>query len=216
MKDTIKMKSGIYLVLDPSMERSLLLDKLRQALEGGVDIVQIWNNWPDAFCLAEKQALIQEISEISLPYGVPLLINEEWELLKNSRLSGVHFDAIPENFEEIKSAIHRDFIAGITCSNDLSVVEWADKNHFDYISFCAIFPSSSVDSCEIVRPETVKKANEITKIPLFLSGGITAENLKGLKGFDFAGIAVISGILNADNPKASTLSYYQALNQLKQ
>lgn len=202
-------------MLNPAMDTPLLLNRLKQALEGGVQVLQIWNNWPGSFHLAEKQALIKAICDISSVYEVPLLINEEWQLLKDSGLAGVHFDQIPENYEAIKSGIKRDFIAGITCSNNLKVVEWAEQNQLDYISFCAMFPSSSAGSCEIVRPETVKKAREITHMPLFISGGITAGNMTSLKDLDFSGVAVISGILNADAPKKSALAYTHALNQLK-
>lgn len=215
MKKNIKITGGVYLVLNPAMNKSLLLDKLRQALEGGVQVLQIWNNWPADFDKRDKTELIRDILAISSVYGVPLLMNEEWEWLKDTALSGVHFDQIPENYEAIKSEIKRNFISGITCGNDLRVVEWAEQNHLDYISFCAMFPSSSVGSCEIVRPETIIKAREITSLPLFLSGGITAGNIPDLKELDFSGVAVISGILNADNPKSYTLAYTQALNQLK-
>ena len=215
MNKNTEIKGGVYLVLDPSVEKHSLLGKIEQALKGGVQMLQIWNNWPDSFQLADKHQLIEAISVVSSGYGVPLLINEEWELLKNNALSGIHFDRIPENYEAIRSEINRDFMAGITCSNDLRVVKWAEKHQLDYISFCSMFPSRSVDSCEIVLPETIKKTREITNIPIFLSGGITIDNMMELKELDFAGIAVISGILTSDTPKESTLAYTNVLNQLK-
>src|SRR5690554_6995951 len=125
MNKNTEIKGGVYLVLDPSVEKHSLLGKIEQALKGGVQMLQIWNNWPDSFQLADKHQLIEAISVVSSGYGVPLLINEEWELLKNNALSGIHFDRIPENYEVIRSEINRDFMAGITCSNDLRVVKWA-------------------------------------------------------------------------------------------
>ncbi|WP_162052056.1 thiamine phosphate synthase [Pontibacter pamirensis] len=205
---------GIYLVLDPGMEKETLLHKLKEALEGGVSIVQVWNNWPASFNLSAKQDLIQSILQVAADYHVPVLINEEWELLKGTGLAGVHFDKIPEDYEAIKADIKRDFICGITCSNSLEVVRWAEHNQLDYVSFCSMYPSGSVGSCEIVRPETVKRARDITHMPFFLSGGITAENLVRLKELHFAGVAVISGILSAASPKESTAAYKNALSNL--
>lgn len=214
MKDKM-ITRGVYLVLNPSMDKPKLLHKLKEALEGGVRMVQVWNNWPASFSLSDKQDLIRTILHITSAYKVPLLINEEWELLKDTELAGVHFDKIPEDYEAIKFEIKRAFICGITCSNDLEVIHWAGQNQLDYISFCAMFPSISAGSCEIVRPETVKKAREITQIPFFLSGGITTENMVALKELDFAGVAVISGILNAASPQKSASAYTHALNKLK-
>ncbi|MEX2336011.1 MAG: thiamine phosphate synthase [Fulvivirga sp.] len=210
-----KLGGGLYLVLNPAIDKSLLLDKLKQALEGGVKILQIWNNWPASFDLSDKQVLIEAIADISSGHDVPLLINEEWELLTDTAVSGVHFDSIPQDYKAIKAEVNQEFIAGITCGNDLKVVEWAEQNQLDYISFCAIFPSSSVDSCEIVQPETIRKARAMTEMPLFISGGITPTNMLDLKELDFTGVAVISGILNVDTPKTAALTYSQALKKLK-
>lgn len=206
--------NGVYLVVDPSMNQSVLLKKVEQALEGGVDILQIWNRWPEEMKRTDKEQLITFIIEIADNRDVPVLVNEAWEFLKTTPLDGVHFDEVPEDLDQVKEEVGRDFIAGITCSNDLDVVEWADKNGFDYISFCAMFPSPSVGSCEIVRPETVQKARELTELPLFVSGGITPEKITELNELDFDGVAVISGILKEDDPKQNTRDYKRALDNV--
>ncbi|WP_266202633.1 thiamine phosphate synthase [Pontibacter kalidii] len=215
MRENSKITSGIYLVLDPSINQVVLLQKVQEALEGGVSALQIWNNWPADYSAADKKALIKDLVDLAGAYQVPLLINEEWELLKDTELSGVHFDDIPENLEGMKAAVGRDFITGITCSNNLDVIRWATENQLDYVSFCAVFPSSSAGSCELVRPETIREAREMTQMPLFLSGGITTENMLALKELDFDGVAVISGILNAASARESAAAYHHALNKYK-
>ncbi len=211
-----KIKGGVYLVIDPAMDEEVLLDKVAQALEGGVQVLQIWNHWPKYFALADKLDLIEAILKLCAKYNIPTLINQEWELLKHTDLDGIHFDNIPEGYEAIKQEINKPFICGITCSNNLQVIQWAEQHQLDYVSFCSMFPSNSVETCEIVRPETVKKAREITQMPLFLSGGITTGNLATLKEMDFNGVAVISGILSAESPQASAAAYQNALHTLKQ
>ena len=211
MTTTKEITGGIYLVLNPAITKELLLKKLQEALAGGVQVLQIWNNWPSEYTLPDKQNLINQIIHIAEEYAVPVLINEEWELLQNTLLHGVHFDTIPASYESVKNKINRPFLAGITCGNNISVVQWAQENSLDYLSFCAMFPSGSVDTCEIVNPEIVKKATEITSMPIFISGGITPYNLSTLTDLHFAGVAVISGILNALDPRAATAAYNQAL-----
>lgn len=205
--------NGIYLVIDPAMERVQLLDKTREALEGGVAFIQLWNHWPDDFTRGDKEELAEQVLVLANRGDTPVLVNEEWELLKNSGLHGVHFDSIPDNFSQVRREIGREFICGITCSNNLEVVEWADEHRLDYISFCAMFPSPSVESCPIVRPDTVKKARKITNLPLFLSGGLTPENLDTLSGLDYDGIAVISGIMNSDSPRDAVTSFQEVLTK---
>jgi len=210
MEHTYKITGGIYLVLNPAMDQNLLLAKLAAALTGGIQVVQIWNNWqPDA----NKLALVEAIASLCLPYHVPLLINEDWELLTRCpHLQGVHFDSIPADLVTIKAAIGRPFLTGITCPGNLDTVTWADANGLDYVSFCSMFPSASAGDCSIVMPATVRQARAITSIPLFVSGGITPENLVLLKKeIPFDGVAVISGILSAPHPEEKVKQYQHAL-----
>lgn len=203
--------NGVYLVVDPSMDQTMLLEKIEEALQGGVDILQIWNHWPEGISKPDKKQLIAYIKEMASEYEVPVLINEEWQLLKMTELDGVHFDSVPEKLDKIKEEINRDFIVGITCSNNLDIVRWAEENDLDYISFCAMFPSPSVESCPIIQPETVQKAQKITDMPLFLSGGITPEKISEFEELDFNGVAVISGILKEDAPRKRVNEYKRAL-----
>lgn len=211
MEKTYKITGGIYLVLDPARPLALILQKLEAALNGGIDVVQIWNNWNEA---TDKLTLIEAVGSLCRQYKVPLFINEEWQLLTQTLyLDGVHFDTIPENYNLIKEAVKRPFMAGITCSGDLSTVAWADENQLNYVSFCAMFPSPSAGSCSIVMPAVVKKAHESTSLPLFVSGGITPDNIIALKQkTPFDGVAVISGILSADDPEKQVRTYKDALS----
>jgi thiamine-phosphate pyrophosphorylase len=211
MRDKQRITGGVYLVVDPAMDRPLLLSQLAPALEAGLEAVQIWNNWLPG---ADKISCIAAVSGLCRTYGVPLLIDNDWEMLISSPdLDGVHFNNIPENFLEIQSEMARPFIAGITCSGDLDVVRWADKNKLDYISFCAMFPSLSAGSCDIVMPATVKEASDLTGMPLFVSGGITPENIPSLRKLTpFSGVAVISGIMSADDPYLKVKLYQNSLS----
>jgi thiamine-phosphate pyrophosphorylase len=93
----------------------------------------------------------------------------------------------------------------------MEAVVMAEQNSLSYISFCSVFPSPSVQSCDIVQPESIKKAKEISNMPIFLSGGINQENLGQLKELPFNGIAVISGILNEADPEAAAKKYKEKL-----
>jgi thiamine-phosphate pyrophosphorylase len=205
-----KITGGVYLVLDPAVEPSLLLSKLEAALKGSLQVVQIWNNWQIG---SDKLLLISAISKLCIRYSVPLLINEDWTLLQQTAdLDGVHFDTIPPDLDAIRANLVRPFITGITCSGDLDTVAWAHENHLDYISFCAMFPSPSAGSCAIVMPETVRKAQQMTDMPIFVSGGMNPENTSLLKQqIPFDGVAVISGVLSAENPERKVREYHEAL-----
>lgn len=204
-----KISSGIYLVIDPSMDELLLINKLNLCLKEKLAAVQIWDNFK-----AEQNisALIKKVCELCHAKNVPVLINNRWELLNDFLLDGVHFDEIPENYTAIKESINKPFICGLTCNNDLTFVDWASKNKLDYISFCSIFPSNTANSCELVNFNTINKAAKHYSLPIFLAGGIKPENIDKLKELNYTGIAVVSGIMSSDRPDESIKKYQEKLN----
>ncbi len=207
-----KITGGVYLVIDPAMDRPLLLSRLASALEGKLEAVQLWNHWMPG---DDKLECINAVGELCRKHNVPLLIDNDWQMLSQSPyLDGVHFDTIPADYTSIKEMVGRPFIAGITCSGNLDVVRWADAQQLDYVSFCAMFPSPSAGSCDIVMPTTVRQAKSMTKLPLFVSGGITPVNMVMLrKQTPFDGVAVISGIMSAEDPLSKVKLYQNALTE---
>ena len=197
---------GLYLVVDPSLPE--VLPKLEQAIKGGVNILQIWDHWQHG---QKKEEFIHRACDLAHESGVPVLIHETWEWLKHTPADGIHFDEIPENWDAIRKDINRPLISGLTCGNDLDKVRWANEQQFSYISFCAMFPSVSAGSCEIVRPETVLRAREITSMPIFVSGGINHQNLDQVLELGVDGVAVISGILKSRDPFKAANEYQRHL-----
>ena len=206
-----KISGGLYLVIDPAMGLEVLLPKLEQALAGGIDVLQVWNNWHNG---QNKEEFVQSVCRLAHAHNIPVIINEEWQLLKITNLDGVHFDNIPKNYNHVKQTISKTFLCGITCGNDIERVEWANNNNLDYISFCSLFPSPSAGVCEIVSPETVRAARKITSLPIFLAGGITLENISELSQTGYNGIALISAIMKAGDTKQATEAFKNKLKTI--
>ena len=200
-------------MIDPSMPLDTLLSKTEAAIQGGVDIIQVWNNWKEGI---NKTVVITAIIAVAHRHAIPVIINEQEEILHTLPVDGIHFDEIPLNFAALKKNSSRPFLAGITCGNDMNKIEWAIQNELDYISFCSVFPSSSVSTCELVSREVIHATRALTNMPVFLSGGITTDNIDSLKDTGMNGIAVISGIMNAASTQISASQYKQALTHIKQ
>lgn len=203
-----RIQNGIYLIVDPSINRHTLLNKLKEITNEKITAIQIWDNFNPNENLVE---FINEILHLFHTENIPVLINNRWELLKQTNLDGVHFDKVQDNIRQLKYELGREIITGITCNNDLSIVKWANENELDYISFCSMFPSSTANSCELVTFNTVKEALKITALPVFLAGGIKPKNIEMLNELNYSGLAVVSGIMNTDKPVEAFKKYQQKI-----
>ena len=197
-------------MIEPTWELHILIPIIHKAIRGGANVFQVWNKWNEG---QDKHQVIGEICAIAHAHDIPVFINEDWKLLTETALDGIHFDDPPDDLNAIRSCINRPFLSGITCGNDLKNVHWAENNTLSYISFCSMFPSSTAGACEIVDPETVKAARLITKLPIFLAGGITIENVAELGNTGMDGVAVFSAVMSAVDPETISRTFKNLLNQ---
>ncbi len=219
-----KIKGGLYFIVDITSVDKLGIEKLceivEKAIKGGVDIIQIWAeeaDWRrnfDELCNVSKR-----IIEISHEYKVPVLVANDVGLCLAVGADGVHLDGyeIPKTSAfEIKRTIGEDKIVGVTCGNDIGKIKWAKENGVDYISFCSVFPSASVSSCEIVPLDMIKRAKEILgdDFPVFASGGIAIENVDVVLSAGVDGVAVISAIMRADDPEMVSSAFKTKINEV--
>src|SRR5680860_1768102 len=95
-----KISGGIYLVIDPSMDEVELLKKLAAVVHEGLAAVQVWDHFLPS---ADRVKLINKISEICHKEKVPVFLNNNWDLMRSTTADGLHFDMIPENFDNIRN-----------------------------------------------------------------------------------------------------------------
>jgi len=189
--------SGLYFVVDPGGKGAAAT--LDSALLGGVDAVEVWANWKDR---REFVRLVKEMRELTNSYTAPLIINNDLEMARIVDADGLHLDDYEITPSAVRSALGPQSYVGYTTGNDLSRVIWADDRGADYISFCSVFPSSSVGECEIVPLEVVRKSRGLTNLSIFASGGITPLNAGIVMDAGVDGIAVVSAIQRASDPRS--------------
>jgi thiamine-phosphate pyrophosphorylase len=200
----LKRLQGLYLVVDPSTHQQKLLDIVKRALKGGVDILQLWSPSESTCQMTEIASSLLNLANQS---HVPLIINNNLQLAKEIGAYGVHMDQYDVTPSEIRKFLGKESIVGYTLGNDLERLKWAENVGADYVSFCAVFPTSSVAQCEIVPLKSIRLAKSIAKMPVFASGGINLDNVRSVLEAGADGIAIISAILKARDPEQATKSF---------
>jgi thiamine-phosphate pyrophosphorylase len=199
-------------VVDPTMPHRRLLDVVEKALKGGVDILQLWaagQKEPKSLELAKK------LLDLANGYNIPLIINNDVQLAKEVEAHGVHMDRYTVVPADVRKVLGEQGIVGYTVGNDLERVKWAETVGADYVSFCAVFPTTAVTQCEIIPLATIKSAKCLTHLPVFASGGINLSNVHLVLETGVDGIAVISSILKAQNPEKAAESFKKIINEYK-
>lgn len=209
----LSKRSVLYLVVDPQPGAEAVLPKIEAALRGGVGVLQVWNHWGAGQDAAD---FVARTVALARPHGVPVLVHERPDLLRTTPADGIHYDSPGLTPRQARDAAGRQVLYGVTCGNDLERVRWAASEGADYVSFCSMFPSPSAGECGIVHAATLESARERhPTLTIFASGGITPENAPQVLAAGADGLAVISGILGADDPEAAARRYAEVIRMAR-
>ncbi|MCK5725733.1 MAG: thiamine phosphate synthase [Thiotrichaceae bacterium] len=185
---------GIYAITDGSPP-SLLLDKVEQALEGGINIVQYRNKLAD---LAVQQDEASALLKLCQHYNVPLIINDNINLAHSIGADGVHLGKSDGQLNKARLQLGSHAIIGISCYNDINIAMTAEKEGADYVAFGSLFSSPTKPDAPRASLALVREAREYLNIPICCIGGVTLDNadLAFNAGADM--VAVISSLFACD------------------
>ena len=198
------MKKEIYLVIDCSESYDKVYSQVIEALKGGTDKVQLFN----ADLYTNDQ--IVKLVECCHDYKAKLLINQDVDFAISNNCDGVHFDQLPESWT--RDNVPTAFLVGITVGNDERIIKNAIDHSVDYISFCSLYPTKSASKCEIVEKQNILNAAKNYSIKIYVAGGIKSEHLSEIKNWPIAGIAMTTGIIDAQDITENVQKIKQKLN----
>jgi thiamine-phosphate diphosphorylase len=176
-----------------------LIAGVAKSLAGGATLLQLGKGWTDQ---TEALSVGREVLRLARAYNVPLLVSDDIHLAQELGAQGVHLDRDDLKPHAVRAALGESALVGVTIGNSLDKARQAEVDRADYISFCAIFPSTSVQRRDIVPLATVREARRAVHLPIFASGGINERNAAQVLEAGADGIAVISAIFQAKDPEA--------------
>ena len=167
-----------------------LCDAVLQAIEGGATLVQLREKE-----LSEKEFLDEafSIKEICTSKKIPLIINDNVKIAKETDAFGVHIGQSDMELKEARKILGAKKIIGVSCQTVEQALQ-AEKNGADYLGVGAVFSTSTKTDADNVPLSTLKDICQSVKIPVVAIGGISLQNMSQLKGSGIAGVSVISAI----------------------
>ena len=158
----------LYAVTDRSwVGRQTLYEQIKDALSGGVTIVQLREK-----NLSEEEFTAEaiEIKELCRSFNVPLIINDNVRAALKSGADGVHVGIDDMPVEEIRRIGGKDFIIGATAKT-VEQAKKAEKAGANYLGVGAVFPSPTKRNAVRITGEQLKEIGDAVNIPIVAIGG---------------------------------------------
>ncbi|CQR71024.1 Thiamine-phosphate synthase [Sporomusa ovata DSM 2662] len=201
---------SLYLVTD----RGLLGDKdlaktVEQAIQGGVTVVQVREK---NLSSAEFYQVALVIKGVTEKYGVPLIVNDRADIALAVDAAGLHIGQEDLPVAVARKMLGPDKIIGVSAAT-LAEALLAQEQGADYLGVGAVFPTNTKDDADSVSLAELEAIKAKVKIPIVAIGGINGSNIRDVMNTGVDGVAVVSVIVAAADPKAATCKLYQLMKQ---
>ena len=190
--------TGIYGILPADLEMQDLLERAEAALKGGVKTLQ-FRDKKQGFKAALKRG--KALKELTVRYDAKLIVNDSIQLAHEIEADGVHLGKSDiESLALIRQNTGEGLLLGVTCRADAAFGKHAMESGADYLSFGAVFPTTTKPEVPTIGLPRLQKARDMfPDANIVAIGGITLEALPAVKSTGVDCAAVISGLFASDD-----------------
>ena len=187
----------LLLVTDP---RPDLADRVRAAVRGGVDIVQLRDK------KASREELIHlagELKDVCGHVGSMFTVNDDVELARLVGADGVHLGEDDDTTAHARRVIGPAVVVGRSAGGVAEALE-AVRQGADYLGVGAVYATPTKPEGEVAGLGLIRAlAREDVPVPWFAIGGVTLETAPFAAAAGAPGFAVVRAVLDADDPEAA-------------
>lgn len=191
--------TGLMLVTDRGLCREHCLeDVVMQAVQGGATCIQLREKHLPTRAFIE-QAL--RLKALLAPTGVPLIINDRVDIALAAEADGVHVGQEDMPVPMARQLLGPRAIIGLSVEN-WEHVEKAQALDVDYLGVSPLFDTpTKTDTKGAWGLEGLARIRAFSRHPLVAIGGLNAENIAQVVMIGANGIAVVSAICSAREPR---------------
>lgn len=202
-------RRGLYLITPDEPDTGRLMARLAPAIAAGPALLQYRNKLASP---ALRREQIGEILPLCRVAGLPLLVNDHWELALELGADGAHLGADDGSLAQARAALGPGAILGASCYNELPRAVDAAAQGASYVAFGAFFPSGTKPLARRATPDLLAAAG--FGLPRVAIGGITPDNGASLVAAGADLLAVIAGVFDSPDPAAAVRAYRRCFEPL--
>lgn len=183
---------SIYLVTDDGcLQGRPLIDCVREALEGGVTLVQYRAKTASS---AEMYAKALQLKALCDSFNVPLIINDRLDIAMAVGAAGVHLGQDDLPCAAARKLLGEDYLIGVSAHNPAEAAE-ALQSGADYLGCGAVFGTATKADVKKLGTDGLAAICREKGLPVVGIGGVTADNYREVRAAGADGAAIVSGIL---------------------
>lgn len=191
---------SIYLVTDDGcLQGRTLIDCVREALEGGVTLVQYRAKTASS---AEMYAEALQLKALCDSFNVPLIINDRLDIAMAVGAAGVHLGQDDLPCTAARKILGEDYLIGVSAHNP-SEAKAALQNGADYLGCGAVFGTATKADVQKLGTDGLAAICREKGLPVVGIGGVTADNYREVRAAGADGAAIVSGILAQSDIRAT-------------
>lgn len=201
----------LYLVTDSTYHtEESLLHTVEEACRGGITLLQLREKNIGGREYLEKARKIKEITD---RYRIPLIIDDRVDVALACDAAGVHVGSSDLPVAAARKLMGPDKIVGATAKT-VDAARKAYEDGADYLGVGAIYPTTTKVVTILTEVSTLQAICEAVPIPVAAIGGLNSSNIDILKGTSVDGVAVVSAIMKAENPRLAAAGLKERINTL--
>lgn len=206
-----KLDTTLYFITDSTtVPEKRFLPVVEAACKGGATLIQLREKDKST---REYLKLAEATHEVTLRYGIPLVIDDRVDVALAIGAEGVHVGQSDMPVHLARKLMGPDKIVGATAKTVPQALE-AYEQGADYLGCGAIYPTTTHVKTVITPVETLKEVVKAVPIPVNAIGGLNKDNLFVLKGSGIAGVCAVSAIMKAADPETVARELKQAFLDL--
>ena len=191
---------SIYLVTDDGcLQGRALIDCVREALEGGVTLVQYRAKTASS---AEMYAEALQLKALCDSFKVPLIINDRLDIAMAVGAAGVHLGQDDLPCAAARRILGEDYLIGVSAHNPAEA-KAALQSGADYLGCGAVFGTATKADVKKLGTEGLTAICREKGLPVVGIGGVTADNYREVRAAGADGAAIVSGILAQPDIRAT-------------
>jgi thiamine-phosphate pyrophosphorylase len=201
------LAARLYLVCPAEPPGRDLPDLVRDAVAGGVDVIQLRDK---TLTDDELAAVANAARALCARLGALLVINDRPSVAAESGADGVHVGQDDAPVDRVRGVVGPELLIGLS-THSPEQVEGAGGA--DYIGVGPVYETPTKPGRPAVGLELVEHATAHAAVPFFAIGGIDSANIADVVAAGARRVAVVRAIAEADDPQTAARALRDALER---